>query len=45
MLDRYLHVMEWKVDGKWNMEEVLLDYSVIITALFVITSALLYIAL
>ena len=45
MLDRYLHVMEWKVDGKWNMEEVLLDYSVVITALFVITSALLYIAL
>ena len=45
MLDRYLHIMEWKVDGKWNIEEVLIDYSIVITALFVITSALLYIAL
>ena len=45
MLDRYLHVMEWKKEGKWNWEEVLIDYSIVITALFVITSALLYIAL
>ena len=45
MLDRYLHVMEWKKEGQWNWEEVLIDYSIVITALFVITSALLYIAL
>ena len=42
MLNKYLHIMDWKVEGKWNLEEVLIDYSVFSTVLWVITSCVLY---
>ena len=41
MINRLLHGIGWKVDGKWNKEEVLLDYSIFSTV-FLIVSLILF---
>ena len=45
MLNEILHVIEWKKEGRWNKEEVLIDYSIFVTTLFVIASGTLYVML